>query len=508
MTRSRFLSWAAAAVVFGAALGVRLVKLSEPPLDFHPTRQFRSALLARRFYLEGRRRVPPWRLELARANAVEIYEPPVMERAAALGYRLRGQEDLRIPRALSIASWLLAGALVYVFAHRISGRHGALAGTALFLLTPFGVEASRSFQPDPAMVLWITATMLALLRYAERPRLASLVVAAACGAVAVLAKPMAAFPVAGALVGVWWVRRKDLGGSAPWHLAAFLAIAALPAAPWYLPRFAEGGSAAAVARISFHPGLLATVPFWVGWIGQVWKTCGLVAPVAAAVGIALVRDRGARGLMAGLAAGYAAGVVAFTYQASTHDYYHLPLLPLVAVGLAPLVQRGLGIAREASGRPRLVLAIASALFFAACADAALTARSRLRTRHYAGQVALFREVGSRVGHGPSNVLLADDYAYPLKYYGELGGSNWPRFYDLPLMRLLGEPLPDAAARLRDLVDSRRPRYFVVTVPQDLASQPDLAALLERTYPRHAAGDGYVVYDLARAGENAPAAGSP
>jgi 4-amino-4-deoxy-L-arabinose transferase-like glycosyltransferase len=497
MTRSRALSWAAVAAVFAAALGVRLVKLNEPPLDFHPTRQFRSALLARRFFLEADAGVPAWRLDLARANASEIYEPPLMERAAALGYRLRGREDLRIPRALSIACWLVAGALVHASARRIAGTHGALVAAGFFLLAPFGVEASRSFQPDPAMVMWIAATMLALLVYGERPRGSALAAAGACGALAVLVKPMAAFLVGGAFAGVWTARRRDLGRRAPWHAAAFLAMVALPMAPWYLPRFAEGGSAAAVARISFHPGLLLTAPFWIGWTGQVWKTCGLVAPLAAAVGIALVRDRATRAVLAGLGAGYVACVVAFTYQASTHDYYHLPLMPLAAAGLAPLVERGLAILRDASGRPRHVLAIASAVFLAACADAALTSRSRLRARQFAGQVGVFREVGSRVGHGPSNVLLADDYGYPLKYYGELGGSNWPRAYDLPLMRLLGEPAPDAATRLRALVGSQRPRFFVVTVPQDLASQPDLGALLERDYARHAAGGGYVVYDLTR-----------
>lgn len=497
MSRGRVLSWAAVAAVFAAGLGVRLVKLDEPPLDFHPTRQFRSALLARRFFLEGRAGVPAPRLDLARANAVEVYEPPLLERAAALAYGLRGREDLRIPRALSIACWLVAGVLVYACARRVSGPEGALASSGFFLLAPFGVEASRSFQPDPAMVTWVAATALALLHHAHRPRLSSLAMAGACAALAVLAKPMAAFVVGGGFAALWALRRRELGRRALLHAVVFVAMAALPVLPWYLPRLADGGSAAAVARISFHPGLLLTASFWIGWTGQVWKTCGLVAPLAALVGLLLAKDRDVRVLLAGLAAGYVACVIAFTYQSSTHDYYHLPLMPVVAIGLAPLVERALAMAREASGRPRHVLAVASALFFAACADAALTSRSRLRARHFGGQVALYRDVGARVGHGSANVLLADDYAYPLKYYGEIGGSTWPRAYDLPLMGLLGEPAPDAATRLRALIVTQHPRYFVVTVPQDLASQPGLAALLEGGYARHAAGEGYVVYDLTR-----------
>src|SRR2546427_5317786 len=48
--RSRLMSWAAVGFVFSLALGVRLVRVSEPPLDFNPTPQYHSALLARRIY--------------------------------------------------------------------------------------------------------------------------------------------------------------------------------------------------------------------------------------------------------------------------------------------------------------------------------------------------------------------------------------------------------------------------------------------------------------------------
>src|SRR4030095_5801349 len=110
MPRGRVLHGLALAALFAAALGVRLVRLGARPLDFHPTRQFRSALLARHSFLKGRRDVPEWRRRLATAEAAALYEPPTLARAAAGLYRLRGREDLRLPRLLSIAAWLLAGA--------------------------------------------------------------------------------------------------------------------------------------------------------------------------------------------------------------------------------------------------------------------------------------------------------------------------------------------------------------------------------------------------------------
>ena len=53
------------AVVFVAAAVVRFDHIGEPPLDFHPTRQYRSALLARRFYLEHNPSVSAWQRVLA-----------------------------------------------------------------------------------------------------------------------------------------------------------------------------------------------------------------------------------------------------------------------------------------------------------------------------------------------------------------------------------------------------------------------------------------------------------
>ena len=55
--RSRLVSWAAVGLLFSLALGVRLVRVSEPPLDFNPTRQYHSALLARRIYFAVSREI-------------------------------------------------------------------------------------------------------------------------------------------------------------------------------------------------------------------------------------------------------------------------------------------------------------------------------------------------------------------------------------------------------------------------------------------------------------------
>ena len=70
------------------SIGARALYISQPTLDFNPTRQYRAALMARGMYLEATEGVPSWRLEVAEANskAELTFEPPVMENIAALSY--------------------------------------------------------------------------------------------------------------------------------------------------------------------------------------------------------------------------------------------------------------------------------------------------------------------------------------------------------------------------------------------------------------------------------------
>ena len=478
-------------LLFSVALGVRLVGLSQPPLDFHPTRQYHSALLARRLYVNSVPEVPEWRRHLAEVNRVERLEPPFMEHTAALFYRLRGGEDLRIPRLLSIAAWMAGGAFVFGLGRRVAGPVGALVAASFFLLSPFTVEASRSFQPDPLMVTLLSATALGLICYGQRLRLGVLMLAALAGGLAILVKPQAIFQVAATSAAVILARRHELGRSWILHAAVFILGVAL-AVPYY---YAQSGLFASIASQAFIPHLLWTTDFWIGWVGNVWKTCGLAPTAMAAVGILVARDRLARATLLGMAAGYACYVLAFDYHCSIHDYYHLQLYPLVAAGLGALAERAVAIVRSSPALPRMATPVAGLIFAVACVESAITARSRIRSRDFSGEVAMYREIGERVGHAEANVLLANHYGYALKYHGEVGGVDWPRSYDFHLMRLWGRTPEGAAERLQPILDRLRPSFFVITEPDDLADQPDLATLLKSRYRLYAEGDGYLIYSL-------------
>ena len=52
-----------ALLAFLLGLAVRLYDLTDPPLDFHPTRQLHSALIARGMYYQNLDDIPDWQRE-------------------------------------------------------------------------------------------------------------------------------------------------------------------------------------------------------------------------------------------------------------------------------------------------------------------------------------------------------------------------------------------------------------------------------------------------------------
>jgi len=98
--RKGFLAWlfsvegllCAALLALGIVL--RLINVTDPPLDFHPTRQLRSAIIARGMYYQSLPGANPQLRETAVQiwGTMEAYEPPILERLVALTYRVIGVE--------------------------------------------------------------------------------------------------------------------------------------------------------------------------------------------------------------------------------------------------------------------------------------------------------------------------------------------------------------------------------------------------------------------------------
>ena len=150
--RSRLPLLLVLAALFLAGLAIRVYDLHDLPLDFHPTRQLFTAIVARSYYYRDTPSAPAWERARAAAQlAAEETEPPSIDWLAAKTYQVIGHVDLFYPRLYSVLFWVLAGIPLFLLAQGLTNTAGGLLALGVYLLAPFGVQASRAFQPDPLM---------------------------------------------------------------------------------------------------------------------------------------------------------------------------------------------------------------------------------------------------------------------------------------------------------------------------------------------------------------------
>jgi 4-amino-4-deoxy-L-arabinose transferase-like glycosyltransferase len=496
-TQSQHLSytWRAVLVcllVLGGLL--RLLDLTDPPLDFHSTRQLRNALVARAIYYDHLPNAVPEQRALADSfrRSVGQYEPPVIESLVGFTYLLTG-ESFIIARVYQTIFWLLAGLALFDLARRISSTPAALLSLAYYLVLPFSVQASRSFQPDPLMTASFVIGIYFLYRWSEIAHESSIegregwkwaILAGVFLGFATLVKIVIAFMVGGAVIAMVLVTKGKRFWKAPqvWGLAVLMI---LPAFIYYVivtpGRSTEYFFAWTVSLIK----LILSPNFYSKWLSFLDSLFGVTILVLSLAG-SLLASRHARWLLIGIWIGYLLYGLTLPFQMYTHSYYHIQLIPVVALGLAaavdPLFERAASL--NLAGRAALGLLILAIIGYQAW-----VARSVLMAEDYRKEPAFWQKVGAEIPADADVIALTQDYGYRLMVWGWRKVSLWPLNTDLSEAR---GGTQDAAGNFSSLTEGKE--YFLVTAFGQLDQQTDLKDIL-KNIPIATQGDGYVLYDL-------------
>jgi len=493
------MAWLLALALLVIGLGLRLYDLTDQPIDFHSTRQLRGALIARGMYYrmmpnadeDTRQRA------MAYGNSTGQYEPSILEALVARTYLLLGQETLWVSRIYTSLAWIIGGLALFALALRAISPGAGLVSLAYYLILPFGVQASRSFQPDPVMVMWIVLTAYALYRWADatregarREREAWLwaILAGIFGGIGTLTKIVAAFIVGGAAVAAVL---SALGFRRSWRSLQVWAMAALLIAPsliYYSSRQGRASNYVEGWTLSLSH-LLLDPSLYVRWLNLVQSLMGFAPLLLGLLGVLIAPSR-LRALLLGLWVGYGLYGLFLPYQMYTHSYYHLQLVPILALSLAPAA--GI-LAGRLSGQALLYRILFVVITLLGMAFPAWQSIAELKRVDYRGEPAYWQQIASYLPTDGKIIGLTQDYGYRLMYYGWRKVTLWPvrGERNLSVLRGRSKEFDDYFAKRIDGKD-----YFLITSFGQFNDQPDLKQTLQDRYPLIADGDGYLIYDLA------------
>jgi hypothetical protein len=483
----------ALAGLFALGLGLRLLDLTDPPLDFHAWRQLRSASIARAIYYGLSPTVDP----TLREKAVSLgrmgpLEPEIAEHLAAYTYLLTGGERLWIPRLYSILAWMIGGVAVCALARGLTSRGGALVALAFYLTLPFGVYASRSFQPDPCMVMWTMLATYALWRWTAARTWGWAATAGLTSGMAILTKVFAVYPVAFTVVAIVLASyglKRAAADRQTWLVAALMI--ALPASYYILALPGEASAYVGGWVLPFMK-LLATPSFYVRWMTAVDDLVALPFVFAGLLGVLMLPSK-ARALSLGLWAGYGAIGLSVPSLIISHTYYNLVLVPIVGLSLSPLADLFLSRLPQ---RPRAWRVAALGIALVGVAYLGWMARNSLVAVDYRQEPRIWQRIGERLPTDGPIIGLTHDYNTRLRYYGWTAVAQWPHASDSQMNVLAGgncDPnSPNFPAEFAQRTEGYA--YFLVTLFGELEEQPALRSMLYGRYP-YVEGDGYVIFDL-------------
>jgi hypothetical protein len=477
-------------VVFLLGFGIRLYMVNNPPLDFFATRQLRSAIIARSVFFQLKQDTDPNQRQLAANLAnLEVYEPPILENIVGFLDWVVGYESTGMGRIINTIFWTLGGLALYALGRRYTSFLATVIGLCFYFFLPYSVTASRSFQPEPWMTMWILFSAYALLRWSEeRTWKRALLAGLLCG-MAVLVKVVAAFFIAGMLacIGLTVFPLRRIWRSLQMWVMGVLAL--VPTIAYYLIFQTERSTSFVSFWTVALSRLILTSNFYADWLAMVKGLMGLTTFMAAVLGIFLASKQ-ARSILLGLWIGYGAYGLAFPYQYTTHEYYHLTLVPIVALSLLPLIDAFFHVLT----RQTWIWKVAAAgVFFFACFYSLYVARSQMKAADYRSEPKSWQRVGEALPANKPFVALTADYGMRLSYYGWRSTSAaWPSTADLRLFSLAGDDPLSYKTYFHEITQGKD--YFLVTAYSELEAQPQLKEILQN-YPVFVQGNGFTIYDL-------------
>lgn len=477
--------------IFALGLAIRLYDLTDAPLDFHSTRQLHSALMARGMYysITPDADIPDWQREtsITQWKMEGMVEPPILEWLVALTYRLAGGAYIWIARLYAILFWMLAAVGVWLLARETVGEEGALVGVTFFLIYPYGVYASRSFQPETLLVMLLIYSAWSALRWEKQQDWKWAIIAGTLAGLSILIKAVAVFFIAGIWLGGLFSHLKFnqlLKNRQIWIIGIlcflpyiiFLRYASL-SADGYAGQF----------NLRFFPQMWTQVSFYLSWLGTLRLSISLEWLLVGLVGILIMNVKTPRWMLMGVLIGYLLLGFTLPYHISSHDYYNLPLYLIISIGLAVIAQNLI-----AAHPDRLIKVSFIFLIILGVSAYGYEAYRTLKRTNYASEIVFWEQLSEQLGRSAKVVALCEDYGYRLAYWGWNSPVNWMNTEDIRIRLAAGQTF-DFGNYFKSSTQGKD--YFLITLKDEYEKQADLKHYLSSNFIIKQETDRYLIYDL-------------
>ena len=479
------------AVILISGFVTRLYDLTDPPLDYAAARQLRSAMIARGKYYQALNDVPEWKREIARKQQGThgMIEPEIIENITVATYRIAGGEYVWIARIYSSLFWVLGGLALYSLTRGMVSSDGAIAALIYYLFVPFGLVASRSFQPDPMMTAMIITAWMSFYHWDRTSSWKWALISGVTAGAAMYIKSTSVFFLLFGMALVVLSRKRITETIRDAQVWLITILAAIPVLGYHVYGLFISGELESQLKGRFFPQMWNDPDFYLQWKNALSNVTGhYVLLVVGLIGLIFLVNSRNRLFLIGIWFGYLLYGFGFSYHISTHYYYTLPVIPLVAVSLGATAEWIFGWFRK--WKLASVVWIGTILVLILGVAGGYYIFSKKDYRHEPGY---YQKVAGFVSHEDKIIGLSQDYGYRLSYFGWLSVQPWKGTEDLRYIELRDSEIDPFSKRFSESIIDYD--YFVVTRMREFRRQTQLFDELYGHYPVLKEGGGYVIFNL-------------
>ncbi len=422
-----------------------------------------------------------------------LIEPPIMEVTSAFFYTIAGHEIPWVQRIISIAFWMLGGLALFDLGKTISNKFGALISIIYYFFLPFSIITSRYMMPDPMMSACTVLAIWALVRWGEQRTMRRAVAVGLVTGYALLVKSVAGFILlpAFALFSLQALPIKSLlKDKQVWTI---IGLTALPSLIFYIYGIFIVGTLASQFQNRFFLNLLVDPAHYLRWINVINNKLEIGIVIVGLISLTLIKEKKYQYLLVGWWVGFVIYGLVFPYHIWTHDYYHMPLVPIVALSLAPfggLVSKFLDD-KDKTSKLNLALVLFSILLY--IVPNIWNARVEFAREDFRQEGQNYQPIEKALdGYQDEKIIsLSGDYGVRLEYFTQLKVDSWPIQGDFRLGELSDKDF-NFERTWEETINTYH--FFIVLSQTELDRQKDLAAQLEN-YSVFYQGGGVTIYNL-------------